>query len=71
MSSPSFLPLQWLNCLDSSSPDFENELHDILYSPEYVGCEKTIGNNDLVWLIDYLDKVHHHVTGPRPLLKLA
>ena len=71
MSSPSSPPLQRLSRLDWSSPDFEDQLQEILHSQEYVRCETTVGNSDLMWLIDYLDKVRRRITGSHPLLKLV
>lgn len=62
MSSPNSPALQRLHRLDRSSPDFCDQLRGVLYEQEYVLHEKSFEQNDLEWLIDYLDEVHHDVT---------
>ena len=57
MHSPSSPALRQFRRLDRSSPDFTDQLYGILCSPEYVKCEKNIGQDDAVWLVDYLDNV--------------
>ena len=61
MSLPSSPALQPLHRLDRSSPDFQDKLCNILYGWEYVQCEQTLGDDDLIWFIDYLDKVRRLV----------
>jgi len=69
MSSPSSLALQRLHRLDRSSSDFHDQLCDALYGREYVQCEQTLQDDDLVWLIDYLDEVRRHIAFPHSPFK--
>ena len=65
-SSPT---LQQLDLLDRSSPDFHDQLSNVLYGQEYQQCIPNLQGEDLVWLVDYLDKVRCHIALPHPLLK--
>ena len=56
MSSRS--PLEKLRRLDKSSSEFHDQVSNILYGKEYMQWVPTIQGNDLVGLVDYLDKVH-------------
>ena len=69
MSSPHSPALQRLRRFDRSSPDFGDRLYDVRYGQEYVQCEKDLGHDGLVWLIDYLEEVRGQVPLPRFLLK--
>ena len=69
MSSPSSPVLQRLHRLDSSSPDFQDQLCNELYGREYMQCEQNLEGDDLVWFIDYLDKVRRRIALPHPPLK--
>ena len=71
MSSPSSSTLQQLHRLNRSSPDFHDQLCNVLYGEEYVQCVPNIEGEDLVWLVDYLDKVNRCVAPPHSLLKPA
>ena len=72
MSSPSSSTLQELHRLDRSSPDFQGQLSGILYGQEYVRCVPNLQGDDLVWLVDYLDKVRCYVAlSPHSPLKLG
>ena len=62
MSLPSSLALQQLHHLDRSSPDFHDQLCNLFYGKEYSKCIPNLQGDDLVWLVDYLDKVRRHVT---------
>ena len=62
MSLPSSPVLQRLHRLDQSSPDFCDQLHKVLYEQEYALHEKIFEQDDLAWLIDYLDEVRHEVS---------
>jgi len=64
MSSPSSPVLQRLCCLDRSSPDFQDQLSDVLYGQEYRQYAPSLQSNDLVWLVEYLDKVRYRVALP-------
>jgi len=85
MSSPSLPALQQLNRLDRSSPDFHDQLSNALYGEEYKKCVEEykkcgeeykkcvpkLQGDDLVWLVEYLDKVRCRVALPRSPLKSA
>ena len=65
MSSPSLPVLEQLRRLDKSSPKFHDQLSSILYGKEYQQCVPNLQGDDLVWLVDYLDKVRRHISIPR------
>ena len=69
MSSPTSPSLQQLNRLDKSLSRFHNKLYKVLYGREYIQCVSTLQDDDLVWLVDYLDKVRRCKAIPRSLLK--
>ena len=72
MSSPNSPTLQQLDHLDSSSTDFHNQLCNVLHGEEYSRCMPNLQGDDLVRLVDYLDKVRRRrVTFPNSPLKLA
>lgn len=71
MTLPSSPALQRLHNLDRSLPDFGDQLRGILYGQEYIRCEKNLEGGDLVWLIDYLDKVRRSIAPFHPPLKLG
>jgi hypothetical protein len=49
--------LQQLKQLDSSSPLFPDMLTSLLFKKEYKECIPTLRDEDVVWLVDYLDGV--------------
>ena len=57
MSSPSHPVLQQLHHLDRSLSGFQDQLTNVLYGEEYRQCVPNLQGNDLVWLVEYLDKV--------------
>ena len=61
MPPPSSQSLQELDRLDKSSSDFDDKLHNILCEQEYAPHEANLKNDDLVWLIDYLDEVRRDI----------
>jgi len=61
--------LQGLRHLNRSSPDFHDKLSNVLYGEEYQRCVQNLQADDLVWLVDYLDKVRRRATLPRSPLK--
>ena len=69
MASPGSPVLQQLHHLDRSSPDFHDQLWDALYGQEYVRCVPKLKGDDLVWLVDYLDKVRRRAAPPHSPLK--
>ena len=71
MSSPNHPVLQRFYRLNGSSSDFYDQLNKIHCGQEYKQCVTDLQGDDLIWLVDYLDKVCHHVAPPHPLLELA
>ena len=69
MSSPGPPPLPELHHLNRSSPDFHDQLNNILHGKEYQERVPNLQGGDLAWLAEYLDKVRRHVTFPHPPLK--
>jgi len=63
--------LQQLHRLERSSPNFHDQLCNVLYGEEYVKCVSSIKGDDLVWLVDYLDEVRRRVALPHSPLKPA
>jgi len=61
MSSPNSPALQQLHRLDRSSSEFHDQLCNVFYGEDYQKCVPNLQGDDLVWLIDYLDKVRCHV----------
>ena len=57
MTTPSHPTLQKLHRLDTSQPDFGDQLYNILNGWEYAGCEWNLKGDDLAWLVNYMDKV--------------
>lgn len=61
MTSPYPNPLERLLRLEGSSPDFHDQISNILSGEEYKSWVQVIDSRDLVrQLVDYLDKVRHH-----------
>ena len=56
-ASPSLPALQKLHRLAVSSPDYGDNLYEVLHEEDYRECVANIGGDDLTWLVDYLDKV--------------
>ena len=71
MSSPSPPAFQQLRQLNRSSPDFHDQLSNVLYGEEYQQCVQNLQDYDLVWLVDYLDNVRRHTSFPRTPLQPA
>ena len=67
MTSPDLL--QHLHRLDRSSSRFQDQLNNVLYGKEYKPYVDGLQNDDLVGLVDYLDKVRCYV--PLPHLCLS
>lgn len=57
MSSPSFPALQQLHNLNGSLSEFHDQLTNVLYGEEYRQCVPNLQGNDLMWLVEYLNKV--------------
>ena len=71
MPSPSSLALLQFRHLDRSSPDFGDQLCDVLYGSEYNQYALNIQGDDFMWLVNYLDEVRCRVSPPHSLLKPA
>ena len=56
--------LQRFHNLNKSSLDFHDQLCDVLYGEKYCQCVQNLQGGDLVWLIEYLDKVRYRVALP-------
>ena len=50
-------PLRPLHDLDRASPQFHKQLIDFLRGNEYQGVVPGLQNEDLAWLVEYLDSV--------------
>jgi hypothetical protein len=61
MSLPDSPVLQKFARLDESSQDFPEKLSDLLYADEYAECVPGLHEDDLKWLVEYLDQVCHHI----------
>jgi len=61
MSPPSHPVLQQLPPLDKSSSRFHDQLSDILHKEEFKICVPGLQDDDLMWLVEYLDKVRRHI----------
>ena len=57
--------------VNGSSPGFQDRLCNILYGEGYEQSVPKLQNEDLVWLVDYLDKVCRHTALPHSPLKQA
>ena len=68
MTTPSHPTLQKLLRLDTSPPDFGDQLCNILNGWEYTGCEWNLKGDDLAWLVDYIDKVRAALPSIAPIL---
>lgn len=55
MTSPEIL--QQLNHLDKDSPQFPDQLTDLLYKERFGDYIPKFRDEDVVWLVEYLDKV--------------
>ena len=64
---PSHSPLEQLRHLDRSSSEFHDRVSNILYGEDYKKWVQTVQGDDLVGLVDYLDKVRYpsHSFAPR------
>ena len=61
MAPPSSPAFQQFHHLDTSSPDFDRQLHNVLYGKEYEQCIPNLKEDDLVWLANYLDEVRRRI----------
>ena len=59
---------QQLLHFNRSPSKLHDQLTNVLYSEEYKQWAQNLQGDDLVWFVDYLDKVHHHIPLPCFLL---
>ena len=71
MSPPGSLVLQKFHRLDTSLTGLHDQIAALLRGEEYQRCVSNLQGDDLVWLVDYLDKVRRRVVSCYPLLKPA
>ena len=65
---PSLNSFRQLRRSDKSSSKFHDQLREVLCGEEYKQWALNIDGEDLVWLVDYLDKVHRRIALPHSLL---
>jgi len=63
-------PLTLLRRLDTTSPTFHDQVSNILYGEEYIRWVPDLQGEDLMELVDYLDKVGRRFSLLRSLLNL-
>ena len=56
--------MQQFRPLNMSSPGFHDQLSNILYGEEYKRCVGDLQGDDLVSLVDYLDKARYRLAFP-------
>jgi hypothetical protein len=59
--------LKQLDRLNNSLSGFHDELSNVLSWEEYKQCVPNLQNGDLVWLVEYLDRVRHRIAPPHAL----
>lgn len=64
MPPPSSLLLRQLDRLDRSSPEFGDQLKNVLYGQEYTQCVPNFEGDDLMWFVEYLSTVRRHTPLP-------
>ena len=57
--------LQKLRDLDTTSPDFHNQLTDFLRGNEYRDAAQDLQGEDLAWFVNYLDNVSFRIVSLR------
>jgi len=67
---PSHNPLTRLRHLDTSSSTFQDQISNILYGEEYKQWIPNLQGDDLMGLVDYLDKVRRRISLLRSPLNL-
>ena len=66
----SLATLQQLHRFGGFSSDFHDRLSDVLHDEGYKQLVPNLKDGDLVWLVDFLDQVRHHVSLPHSSFKL-
>lgn len=64
-------PLGHLRRLDRSAADFRDQLTNVLRRNDHKQLASTLGEKDLEWLVEYLDKVRDPIALPPSPLKSA
>ena len=59
---PPHSPLEQLRSLDESSLEFQDQVSNILVGKKFMDWVSTIQDDDLVGLVDYLDKVRRSLS---------
>jgi len=67
--TPSLSSLGQLHRLNRSSSNFQDQLSNVLYGEEYKQLVPALRGEDLVWLVDYLDKARRCTALPHSPLK--
>jgi len=57
--------LQQLRGLNRYSPEFHDQLNNVLCVEKYKQLAQNLQDDDLVWLVDYLDEVRSRAILPR------
>jgi len=63
--------LEQLRRLNSRSPDFHDQLCNVIYGREYIQSVQNLQGDDLAWFVEYLDKVCCRIALPYSPLKPA
>ena len=71
MPLPASPVLQELDGLVRTSSDFSEQLYNVLSRRDYLNCEKNLDDGDVMWLVDYLDRVCCHAAFPYSPLRQA
>lgn len=58
--------LQQFKQLDRSSPNFPDQLTNLLYKQEYKESIPNLQNEEVIWLVNYLDDVCLYFPCPSP-----
>ena len=62
MSTPNLNPLEQLLRLNTSSPEFNDQVNDILRGEEYKQWSERVAGAEVVELVDFLDRVRPRVS---------
>ena len=62
MSTPNLNPLEQLLRLNTSSPEFNDQVNDILRGEEYKQWAERVAGAEVVELVDFLDGVRPRVS---------
>ncbi|KAF9643026.1 kinase-like protein [Thelephora ganbajun] len=69
MAPPTHPALQQIYHLDRSSPDFHDQLDNVLHGQEYDQCVPNLEEEDLAWLVNYLDKTLDYLDSSSPAFR--